>query len=416
MTTFTAFGFPETLLKTIAAVGFTTPTPIQAQAIPMAMKGRDVLGSAATGTGKTAAFALPMIAHLIKNPGSMALIMTPTRELATQVLSTIQPFLGAFPELKGACLIGGEGMGRQFQQLDRRPRLIVGTPGRINDHLVRGSLKLDRADFLVLDETDRMLDMGFAGQIEKIIARMAKKRQSLMFSATVSSPIAKMAAKYLNNPERVSVGDSHKPAANIKQEVIHLKDAEKYNELLAQLDKREGSIIVFVKTKHGADRMATRLCREDVAADAIHGDLQQNKRNRVIQNFRDRKFRVLVATDVAARGLDIPHIEHVINYDLPQNPEDYIHRVGRTARAGAEGEAVNLVTPADGIKWRAIVRLTDPSAKLPPEKNEQGSGKSFGKKSFGGKKHFYASDSKKKPFRGFKSRRPKSGGGARAAA
>lgn len=362
MTGFAALGLPETLLKALHKIGFDTPTPIQKDAVPPALQGRDVLGSAATGTGKTAAFALPLINHLINKPDSKALIMTPTRELAMQVLATIQPLLLMHKEIAAACLIGGEAMGRQMAQLSRKPRLIVGTPGRLNDHLTRRSLKLDKADFLVLDETDRMLDMGFGVQIEKVIAHMAGTRQTLMFSATLPPAIVKLSAKYLVNPVRVSVGQSNKPAAAIRQELVRTSEADKYTQLLAQLEARKGSVIVFVKTKYGADRLAIKLSKADYQADALHGNLQQRRRERVIQNFRDKKYRILVATDVAARGLDIPHIEHVINYDLPQAPEDYIHRIGRTARAGAEGEAVNLVTPADADKWRAILRLIDPAS------------------------------------------------------
>ena len=358
--TFDSFGLPETLLKAIAKIGYTEATPIQAQSIPPALKGRDVLGTASTGTGKTAAFALPMITHLINNPRAMALVMTPTRELATQVMATMMPLLLLHKEIRTACLIGGESMGKQIAQLKGRPRLIVGTPGRINDHLERGMLRLDPANFLVLDETDRMLDMGFGIQIVTIIERMSEQRQTLMFSATLPPQIIKMSAQYLDNPVRISVGTVNKPATNIKQEIIRTSDGEKYTELTAQLEKRTGSVIIFVKTKYGTEKLATRLAKAGIKADAIHGDLRQNKRDRVIQSFRDQKFRVLVATDVAARGLDIPHIEHVINYDMPQSPEDYIHRIGRTARAGATGEAVNLLTAADGGKWKAIQRLMNP--------------------------------------------------------
>lgn len=361
-TTFDAFGLPDTLLRALGAMNFTTPTPIQAQAIPPALAGQDVLGTASTGTGKTAAFALPLVQHLINSPRSLALVMTPTRELAVQVMSVIAPLLIHHPEIATACLIGGEPIGRQLNQLQRKPRVIVGTPGRINDHLMRRSLRLAAADFLVLDETDRMLDMGFGIQIEKIIDQMSKKRQTLMFSATLPSQILKMSSRYLKDPVRISVGVTNRPAVNIKQAQLHLSDGEKAQALHDQLDERQGSVIVFVKTKYGADRMATKLDRAGYAADAIHGDLQQRRRDRVIQAFRDKQFRVLVATDVAARGLDIPHIEHVINYDLPQCPEDYIHRIGRTARAGATGEAVNFITPADRAKWQAIVRLIDPEA------------------------------------------------------
>lgn len=360
--TFSTFGLPETLTSALTKMGFMTPTPIQAQAIPFALDGRDVLGSAATGTGKTGAFSVPLVNHLINSPRSMALVMTPTRELAVQVMSVIEPLLMFHPEIKTACLIGGEAIGRQLNQLQRKPRVIVGTPGRINDHLARRSLRLNAADFLVLDETDRMLDMGFGIQIEKIIDQMSDKRQTLMFSATMPAQIVKLSARYLDQPERVTVGSTSTPAKNIKQSQIQVADADKHGALIEQLDSRQGSIIVFVKTKFGADRLATKLHKAGHEADAIHGDLQQRRRDRVIQAFRDKQFRVLVATDVAARGLDIPHIEHVINYDLPQVPEDYIHRIGRTARAGAEGEAVNFITPADRAKWRAIVQLIDPEA------------------------------------------------------
>lgn len=360
--TFMTFGLPDTLTSALTKMGFTTPTPIQSQAIPFALDGRDVLGSAATGTGKTGAFSVPLVNHLINSPRSMALVMTPTRELAVQVMSVIEPLLMFHPDIQTACLIGGEAIGRQLNQLQRKPRVIVGTPGRINDHLARRSLRLNAADFLVLDETDRMLDMGFGIQIEKIIDQMSDKRQTLMFSATMPAQIVKLSARYLENPERVSVGSTSTPAKNIKQSQIQVADADKHGALIEQLDSRQGSIIVFVKTKFGADRLATKLHKAGHEADAIHGDLQQRRRDRVIQAFRDKQFRVLVATDVAARGLDIPHIEHVINYDLPQVPEDYIHRIGRTARAGAEGEAVNFITPADRAKWRAIVQLIDPEA------------------------------------------------------
>ena len=251
--------------------------------------------------------------------------------------------------------------------MQNHPRLIVGTPGRINDHLERGSLKLGNARFLVLDETDRMLDMGFGIQIERIIKHMPVERQTMMFSATLPSNIVKLSSKYLKDPQRITVGSNNAPIAKIDQELVHTSDADKYTQLMVQLKKREGSIIIFVKTKYGTEKLADKLNRADQKADAIHGDLQQRRRERVIQNFRDKKYRILVATDVAARGLDIPHIAHVINYDLPQAPEDYIHRIGRTARAGAEGAAVNLITPADNAKWRAIHRLINGGENLPVE-------------------------------------------------
>lgn len=365
MTDFTSLGLPAPLLQALARLNFTSPTPIQAQAVPLALQGRDVLGSAQTGTGKTGAFGIPLVARLLDSPGSAALVLTPTRELATQVLKQLRDFLGTSSPVKTALLIGGEAMPKQLAQLRARPRLIVGTPGRINDHLTRHSLKLNGTDFLVLDETDRMLDMGFGIQIEKIIKHLHPQRQTLMFSATMPANIVKMAEKYLQNPERIAVGSTTEAAPKIRQELIHTPEAEKYTHLLTQLESRDGSVIIFVKTKYGTERLAQKLTRDNHSADIIHGDLRQRQRDRVIQDFRNRKHRILVATDVAARGLDIPHIEHVINYDLPQCPEDYIHRIGRTARAGAEGSAVCLITPTDQAKWRAIHKLMHPHEPLP---------------------------------------------------
>jgi ATP-dependent RNA helicase DeaD len=358
-------GIPQPILLRLEQMGFTTPTPIQAQAIPHALAGKDILGSAQTGTGKTGAFGIPLVAHLMAAPRGSALVLLPTRELAVQVMQTLQKFIGN-TSLPTALLIGGEDMGKQYGQLRARPRLIVGTPGRINDHLTRGTLMLHDTNFLVLDEMDRMLDMGFGVQIDAIAKFLTAKRQTLMFSATLPDNIEKLAAKYLTQPVRISVGSTTATAANVSQEVIKLTDAEKYPRLLDELNARQGSIIVFVKTKYGADRMAGKLRKIGHKAEALHGDLRQSRRDRVIKDFRAQHYRILIATDIAARGLDIPHIEHVINYDLPQAPEDYIHRIGRTARAGAEGAALNLVSPEDQGKWRAIHRMLNPGEKPEP--------------------------------------------------
>jgi superfamily II DNA/RNA helicase len=380
MTTFDGLKLPAALLQSLEKMNFTTPTPIQTAAIPVAIKGRDILGSAQTGTGKTAAFGIPMVMHLINNKESTALVMAPTRELAAQVLETLKKLLAHSPTIKTALLIGGDSMYKQLQQLKARPRLIVGTPGRINDHLEQGTVRMDRTDFLILDETDRMLDMGFGVQIDRILKHMPRKRQTLLFSATIPDYIKKLSDKYLNNPERIAVGSATTPIDRIRQDVMETNSADKYKHLLAELITRHGSIIIFVKTKHGADKMAIKLNKDGHSADAIHGNLNQGKRNRVIQAFRDKKNRILVATDVAARGLDIPHIEHVINYDLPQVAEDYIHRLGRTARAGAEGNAICFVTSEDRQKWRDIQRLINPGAvssmKDEPSKKSGKSGKS----------------------------------------
>ncbi len=362
MTTFTEMDLPQALTHTLQNINFHKPTPIQEKAIPLALQGQDILGSAQTGTGKTGAFGIPLVARLLSNPESSALVMTPTRELAAQVMVQIQAMMSTKTKIKTALLIGGESMPKQLSQLRNKPRLVVGTPGRINDHLNRGSLVLKNTDFLVLDETDRMLDMGFTIQIESVMEYMAPKRQTLLFSATLPKNIVRIAAKYLNDPVRVSVSPPSAPAANIKQDTLKVREEEKFPSLLSQLEEREGSVIVFIKTKYATEKMAKRLSKEGHDANAIHGDLRQHKRDRVIADFRKKKYRILVATDIAARGLDIPHIEHVINYDLPQCPEDYIHRIGRTARAGAEGAALNFVTPSDNGKWNAIDRLLNPNA------------------------------------------------------
>lgn len=360
-TNFSDFGLPPKLLQSLARMQFNQPTPIQAKAIPFALEGRDILGSAQTGTGKTGAFGIPLIAKLMENPEASALVLTPTRELASQVMAAMQQLIPV-PNIKTALLIGGEPMPKQFRQLHAHPRLIVGTPGRINDHLGRGSVKLGHVRFLVLDETDRMLDMGFGIQIDQILQHVPQERQTMLFSATLPQGIVKLSGKYLKNPERISVGSTVAAAPNIRQELIHTSDAEKGTHLLKVLAEANGSTIIFVKTKYGTEKLADRLAKQNYRTDAIHGDLRQSRRDKVIQGFRDKKFQILVATDIAARGLDVPHIETVINYDLPQCPEDFIHRIGRTARAGATGQAISFITPADRQKWGAIHKLMNPNA------------------------------------------------------
>ena len=363
MINFEGFSLSQNLQNSLARMNFTAPTPIQVSSIPLALEGRDILGSAQTGTGKTAAFSIPLVELLSRSKQGSALVLTPTRELANQVIAVIIQLLGKSNPIKAACLIGGESMHKQLGQLKSRPRIIVGTPGRINDHLDRKSLKLSDTGFLVLDETDRMLDMGFGIQIDRILKHLPAKKQTLMFSATLPEEIVRMSSKYLKNPERVSMGATNVPSIKIKQEVIHIKQEQKYQELIKQLQERTGSILVFVKTKHNSKNLAAKLCKEKFKADALHGNLRQSKRTTVMSAFRNKKFTILVATDIAARGLDVPHIEHVINYDLPQVAEDYIHRMGRTARAGAEGSSLSFITNSDREKWNAIERLLDPTKK-----------------------------------------------------
>ena len=363
MNNFESLSLSEGIKKALKKINFDKPTPIQAQSIPIGIQGKDILGSAQTGTGKTAAYSIPLIESLLKADKSMALVLTPTRELAKQVMDVITSLLSDLNHISTACLIGGEQMTRQLRQLKKRPRIIVGTPGRINDHLDRKSLKLSEAKFLVLDEMDRMLDMGFGVQIDRILKFVPKDRQTLLFSATIPKEIEKLSLKYLTNPERVSIGATNIVATNIDHEVLEIKQEVKYSKLIEEINNRYGSILIFVKTKHATDKMAKNLTKDGFKSQSLNGNLRQNKRDKVMKDFRNQKFRILVATDIAARGLDVPHIENVINFDLPQLAEDFIHRMGRTGRAGAVGSAISFISPRDLSKWNEIQIMLDPKLK-----------------------------------------------------
>ena len=406
---FSDLNIENKLKRSIELAEFKTPTPIQSQSIPISLEGKDVLGTAQTGTGKTLAFTIPMLNKLLKDKQAMALIICPTRELATQVMETVLKLNIREIGIGNALLIGGESMQKQLRQLKKGARIIVGTPGRINDHIERKSLNLSRVNYLVLDETDRMLDMGFTPQIEVILKFIPKDHQTLLFSATLPENILKISQKYLNNPERVSVGSLSTPIEKIKQETFQITADKKYHELINQLVERSGSILVFVKTKHSADKIVKRLKYDGHKADAIHGNLRQSKRDRVIRGFRNGNNRILIATDVAARGLDIPVIKHVINYDLPQVPEDYIHRIGRTGRAGKDGSALTFLTNNDRSMWRSIQKLIDPDFKVKEEArpNNQKSKKFNKKNKFKKKfKNKFSNNklSKKKKFKKFESK------------
>lgn len=362
MNKFNELGVGAVLVNALTKIGINEPTPIQAATIPVAMQGRDVLGSAATGTGKTLAFSVPMVDALLRDSNRKALILVPTRELAQQVTKAVTDLATGEAKLSIAMLIGGEPYPKQLYQLRKSPRIIVGTPGRVIDMLKRGALKTQHLNFLVLDETDRMFDLGFGIQLEEIISQLPESRQNLMFSATIAPSVEKLAKRYLHEPERIAVDQVSAPSKQVNQEIIYVAESDKYKRLLVQLGEREGSVIIFVKTKAGAEKLAGQLCSQEHTASALHGDLRQHKRERVIKAFRHGRHRILVATDIAARGLDIPHIRHVINYDLPQCPEDYIHRIGRTGRAGASGDALCLIAPHDRKKWQQISFLIDPEA------------------------------------------------------
>ncbi len=393
---FSELPIEKKLKNSIKFADFKIPTPIQIKSIPVGLAGKDILGTAQTGTGKTLAFTIPMINKLILNKDAMALIICPTRELASQVMQTVLKLNVREIGIGNALLIGGESMQKQLKKLKKRARIIVGTPGRINDHLKRQSLNLSKVSYLVLDETDRMLDMGFTPQIELILKFIPKNHQTLLFSATLPNNILRISERYLNNPERIAVGSLSTPIEKIKQETFELTQDKKYHELINQLVERNGSILVFVKTKHGADKIVKRLKYDGHSADAIHGNLRQNKRERVINGFRNGKSRILIATDVAARGLDIPLIQHVINYDLPQVPEDYIHRIGRTGRAGKEGSALTFITQNDRSMWNSINRIINPNFQVSKKnqkrnfKSQKGLKNRFSKdKKFKDKKKFF---------------------------
>jgi superfamily II DNA/RNA helicase len=297
------------------------------------------------------------------------------------VLIALKSLTQQSDKLDTALLIGGDSIEKQIRQL-KKARLVVGTPGRMNDHLKRKSLKLNQFNFLVLDETDRMLDMGFITDIKTIISYLPT-HQTLLFSATLPKKISEMAQKFLNHPERISVGETNLPTINILQEIRKINQSEKFDQLKLELLERTGSVILFVKTKRSADKIARQLRSDKFNAEAIHGDLRQSRRDKVMMKFRKNVFQILVATDVAARGLDIPLIEHVINYDIPQNPEDYIHRIGRTARAGAKGKALTFITPADKKNWGLVEKLINPDGPQEKKKsNPKNSRRAKAKKSF----------------------------------
>ena len=354
------------LLRAVAEQGYTQPTPIQAQAIPVVLAGRDLLGAAQTGTGKTAGFTLPLLQKLVEKANAShsparhpvrALIITPTRELAAQVEESVRTY-GKYTSLKSALVYGGVGMQPQVDALRRGVDILVATPGRLLDHVQQKTADLRQVQILVLDEADRMLDMGFIHDIRRILALLPAQRQNLLFSATFPEEIRKLAASFMRNPATVEVARRNTPAELVAQ-VAYPVQADQKRSLLAHLVKSNDwrQVLVFVRTKHGANRLAQQLLREGIEADAIHGNKAQSARTRTLAQFKAGSLRVLVATDIAARGLDIEALPHVVNYDMPHVAEDYVHRIGRTGRAGVEGEAVSLVSPEERPLLAAIERL-----------------------------------------------------------
>ena len=334
----------------------TAPTQVQQSALPPALKGRDILATAQTGTGKTFAFLLPLLVHLTEQTDKAALILSPTRELAQQTQEALQSLLEEQKQMPCALIIGGDNIHKQYAALRRHPRVIIGTPGRVIDHIGRKSLSLKNIGFFVLDEADRMLDMGFIPEVKKIGAAITNTLQTFLFSATLPKEIEALAQGFLTDPVRVQIGSVTRPVDLVVQQIVRLSTREKLPQLVHELKARKGSVLVFVKSKHGADRLAKQLKQYGCKVGALHGDLRQNRRRQVMQEFREGMLPVLVATDVAARGIDVADIGCVINYDLPQCADDYIHRIGRTGRAGSVGTALSFVTE-DKEKWTEICRV-----------------------------------------------------------
>ncbi|HEY0378452.1 MAG TPA: DEAD/DEAH box helicase [Pyrinomonadaceae bacterium] len=357
---FSELGLVPALARVCQSLGYTEPTPIQKQAIPTVLTGSDLIGCAETGTGKTAAFLLPIIQHLQERqrPGVRALILAPTRELATQIEASFRS-LCPVKSLKAATLIGGTGIGKQTSELRGRPSIVIATPGRLLDHVERGALDFAHIETLVLDEADRMLDMGFWPAIRRVLAMLPAKRQTLLFSATMSPEIEQLARTTMKEPKLVEVSRRGTAATTVEQKAYPVALESKTALLLDLLEReRFERVLVFTRTRRGAERLSHILQAREHKVNRIHADRTQPQREAALRGFKDGRHRVLVATDIAARGIDVDSVSHVINYDVPSAPEDYVHRIGRTGRAGNAGQAITLVSPVDELSMRAIERLT----------------------------------------------------------
>lgn len=377
---------PE-LMKALKTLNFHKPTEIQKSVIPLAQIGKDILACAETGSGKTAAYAIPMVVRLMNCPQKAGLILAPTRELAQQITDFVKKLTSSHRHFSIACLVGGASYHQQNRDLKRKPRIIIATPGRLIDHLQRKTLQLSKAEILVLDEADRMLDMGFAPQLHEILKYLPKSRQTLLFTATLSRKMAQLAETYLSQPEKINVDKKAKPVAAIKQSAVKVNPKEKNDKLVDELNQRQGSVIVFIKTQRRTDVLAKHLSSYGFKVELIHGGRTQGQRNRAISNFKTGRVRILCATDIAARGIDIPEVAHVINFDLPMMSEDYVHRLGRTARNGASGEAVSFICPEDYRTWQTLSKKFEiphsdlglPNKERPPRR---ATNKKFSKKKF----------------------------------
>ncbi|HSX24523.1 MAG TPA: DEAD/DEAH box helicase [Candidatus Andersenbacteria bacterium] len=364
MSTFSSLGLKPSIIAVLDKLKFTVPTPIQEQAIPVAVTGKDVIGIAQTGTGKTLAFSLPMLQQLAATK-KQGLVILPTRELAIQVEEAITKIGHSFG-IRTAVLIGGASMFHQITSLKRNPHVIIGTPGRINDHLEQKKVSLAHVGVLVLDEADRMLDMGFAPQINEILRHVPKERQTMLFSATMPPEIVSIASRYMKTPVRIEVARAGSVSQQVDQELFLVSRDQKDRLLDKLLEEFKGTVLVFSRTKYGAKKICRAIKHMGHSAAEIHSNLSLSQRRRSLAGFKSGDYRVLVATDIAARGIDVTNIELVVNYDLPENADDYVHRVGRTGRAGLKGKAVTFITPDQRYKIRAIERLVQSQLRLSP--------------------------------------------------
>ena len=402
---FRGLGISEKLASVLDSLKFTIPTPVQEQAIPVAIQGKDLVGIAQTGTGKTLAFGIPMV-HQLSSQRGMALVLVPTRELALQVAQVLDTICKPFG-LKTSVIIGGSSMHNQISELRRHPRIIIATPGRLIDHLEQKTILLFDANFIVLDEADRMFDMGFEPQVKRILKVLPPKRQTMLFSATMPPGIVTIATQYMSLPVNVEVARQGAAADNVTQELFIIRKIDKKDLVIELLKKYAGTVLIFTRTKYGAKGLTQQLRNQGHKAAEIHSNRSLSQRKEALAGFKSGEYRILIATDIAARGIDVTDIELVINYDLPDESENYVHRIGRTARAGKAGHAISIATPEQGLNVKRIERLIrneltvaqhpeilaatfDYSQKeeKPQRGGQNRSSKSFAPRSFGSDKSF----------------------------
>ncbi|HVJ65036.1 MAG TPA: DEAD/DEAH box helicase [Bdellovibrionota bacterium] len=371
-TLFKDYSLPAPILESLNQMGFENPTEIQAQAIPVALAGKDIIGAAQTGTGKTAAFLIPMLSQLMSKPQNLGLVLVPTRELADQVFGVAKDLMTFDKDFSLVMLIGGVPMGRQIRMIStKRPRLLIATPGRLIDLLRQRAIKLTNVSHLVVDEADRMLDMGFEPQLNQVLSYLPAQRQTMMFTATLADNVQKLSSKYLSNPQIIRIQNSTEFKKSIEQRSVSVDAANKVTVLMEEVRKSDSTVLIFARTQRGTDKLTRIMRNEGLSVTQIHGGRTQGQRLHAISGFKKGTYKILVATDIAARGIDIDHVGLVINYDVPECPDDYIHRIGRTGRADRTGVALTLLSPADaGLWWQIQKKNGVAVGPRPPETGE----------------------------------------------